>query len=135
MAQGRGSGHIRGNFMALFDTTAFRITEQGLSVLWQKQQVIQQNIANADTPQYKCKYLEFSGVLRDKLRANGTVKKELNLSSAIVTDYGTNDQGDKNNVDNDTQQAELAKAQIQYDALISQMNGNFSRIKSAMITK
>ncbi len=121
--------------MALFDTTAFRIAEQGLSVLWQKQQVISQNISNADTPGYKCKYLEFSGVLRDKLRANGTVKKELNLAQAIVTDYGTNDQGDKNNVDNDTQQAELAKAQIQYDALISQMNGNFSRVKSAMITK
>lgn len=121
--------------MALFDTTAFRITEQGLAVLWQKQQVIAQNIANADTPGYKCKYLEFSGVLRDKLRANGTVKKELNLAQSIVTDYATNDQGDTNNVDNDTQQAELARAQLQYDALINQMNGNFTRMRSAMVTK
>ena len=36
--------------MALFDTNAFRISEQGLSVLWQKQQIIAENIANADTP-------------------------------------------------------------------------------------
>lgn len=121
--------------MALFDTTAFRIAEQGLSVLWQKQQVIAQNIANADTPGYKAKSLEFSGVLRDKLRANGTVKKELNLVQAVVTDYATNDQGDTNNVDNDTEAAELARAQIQYDAIINQMNGNFARMRSAIITK
>ena len=121
--------------MALFDTTAFRITEQGLSILWQKQQVIAQNIANEDTPGYKAKSLEFSGVLRDKLRANGTVKKELNLAQRVVTDYATNDQGDTNNVNHDTQAAELAKAQIQYDALINQMNGNFARLRSAIVTK
>lgn len=121
--------------MALFDTTAFRITEQGLSILWQKQQIIAQNIANEDTPGYKAKSLEFSGVLRDKLRANGTVKKELNLAQRVVTDYATNDQGDTNNVDHDTQAAELAKAQIQYDALINQMNGNFARLRSAIVTK
>ena len=121
--------------MALFDTTAFRITEQGLSILWQKQQIIAQNIANEDTPGYKAKSLEFSGVLRDKLRANGTVKKELNLAQRVVTDYATNDQGDTNNVDHDTHSAELAKAQIQYDALINQMNGNFDRLRSAIVTK
>ena len=120
--------------MALFDTTAFRITEQGLAVLWQKQQIISQNIANQDTPGYKCKYLEFSGILRDKLRADGSVKKELGLSQRVVTDYATNDQGDENNVDQDTQSAELARAQIQYDALINQMNGNFTRMNSALVT-
>ena len=59
--------------MALFDTNAFRISEQGLSVLWQKQQIIAENIANADTPDYNCKYLDFAGIFRDKLRSNGTV--------------------------------------------------------------
>lgn len=127
--------YTKGKTMALFDTTAFRITEQGLSILWQKQQVIAQNIANEDTPGYKAKSLEFSGVLRDKLRANGTVKKELNLAQRMVTDYATNDQGDTNNVDHDTQAAELAKAQLQYDALINQMNGNFARLRSAIVTK
>ena len=53
----------------------------------------------------------------------------------MVTDYATNDQGDENNVDQDTQSAELARAQIQYDALINQMNGNFTRMNSALVTK
>ena len=121
--------------MALFDTTAFRVLEQGMSVLWQKQQIISQNIANADTPDYNCKYVEFSGVLREKLRVNGSIKNELNLTYSVITDRATRDQADGNNVDNDTQMAELANAQIQYDALINSMNGNFTRMRSALVTK
>lgn len=121
--------------MALFDTSAFRILEQGMSVLWQKQQIISQNISNSDTPDYNCKYLEFSGVLREKLRANGSIKQELNLRQEIVIDTYTRDQFDGNNVDLDTQMAELTNTQIQYDALINSMNGNFSRMRSAIVTK
>ena len=121
--------------MALFDTTAFRITEQGMSVLWQKMQIIEQNIANEDTPDYNCKYLTFSGVLRDKLRANGTVKKELNLAQTIRVDTVTDDEANGNNVDHDTQAGELSKVSYQFDALINQMNGNFSRMRSALVTK
>lgn len=125
----------RGKYMALFDTNAFRISEQGLSVLWQKQQIIAQNISNADTPDYNCKYLDFAGVLRDKLRSNGTVDTEIDLVQRLFIDRVTDDQADGNNVDNDVQQAELAKAQIQCDAIMNSMNGNFARVRSAMTTK
>ena len=121
--------------MALFDTTAFRIAEQGMSVMWQKMQIIGQNISNEDTPEYNCKYLTFHGVLKDKLRANGTVKKELNLAQEIYVDTVTDDQADGNNVDHDVQSAELSKVSYQFDALINEMNGNFSRLRSAMVTK
>ena len=117
--------------MALFDTTAFRITEQGLNVMWNKMQIISHNLTNENTPDYNCKYLEFSG----KLRSNGSVKKELSLSQRIVVDYATNDQGDHNNVDHDVQAGELAKTQTQFNTLIEQMNGSFSRIRSAIVTK
>ena len=53
--------------MALFDTTSFRVAAQGLELLSKQQAIIAQNIANQDTPDYKCKYLYFSAVLRDKL--------------------------------------------------------------------
>lgn len=125
----------RYNVMALFDTTAFRILEQGAAVMWQKQQIIQQNISNQDTPKYNCKYLDFGGILRDKLRADGTVKKELNLAARVYIDKSTSDQGDRNNVDNDVQQAEMLKTQYQLDAIINQMNSSFTRVRSAMVTK
>lgn len=121
--------------MALFDTTAFRIIEQGMSVMWTKQQIIAQNITNQDTPNYNCKYLDFSGILKDKIRADGSIKKELNISQRLIIDTYTDDQADGNNVDMDVQSAEAAKTAYWLDALINQMNGNFTRIRSAIVTK
>lgn len=121
--------------MALFDTTAFRILEQGMNVMWMKQQIIQENISNIDTPDYNCKYLTFSGILKDKIRADGSIKKELNLAQGVVIDYATIDQADHNNVDQVTQMAEYARTAYQIDALINQMDGNFSRMRSALVTK
>lgn len=120
--------------MALFDTTGFRILEEGLQIINQSQRVIEHNIANQDTPDYKCKYLYFSGVLRDKLNASEDTKykKELHLSSYIYTDKKTYDQPDGNNVDSDTQQALFAKNGLLQQALIHQMNSEFTLMRTAM---
>ena len=121
--------------MALFDTTAFRIIEQGMSVMWTKQQIIAQNITNQDTPDYNCKYLDFGGMLKDKIRADGSIKKELNISERLIIDTITDDQADGNNVDMDVQSAEAVKTAYWLDGLINQMNGNFTRVRSAIVTK
>ncbi len=120
--------------MALFDTTSFRIAEQGLHLLSLQQQIIAQNIANQDTPDYRCKYLYFAAVLKDKLDENKmkTGEKRLELASAIHVDNTTKDQPDGNNVDNDTQQALFAKSAIQYEALINQVNSEFTMLRAAM---
>lgn len=120
--------------MALFDTTGFRILEEGLQIINQSQRVIEHNIANQDTPDYKCKYLYFSGVLRDKLNASEDTKykKELHLSSYIYTDKKTYDQPDGNNVDSDTQQALFVKNGLLQQALIHQMNSEFTLMRTAM---
>lgn len=120
--------------MALFDTTSFRIAEQGLHLLSLQQSVIAQNIANQDTPDYHCKYLYFAAVLKDKLdeNKNKTGEKRLELASTIHVDKTTKDQPDGNNVDNDTQQALFAKSAIQYEALINQINSEFTMLKAAM---
>lgn len=120
--------------MALFDTTGFRILEEGLQIINRSQRVIEHNIANQDTPDYKCKYLYFSGVLRDKLNASEDTKykKELHLSSYIYTDKKTYDQPDGNNVDSDTQQALFAKNGLLQQALIHQMNSEFTLMRTAM---
>ena len=110
--------------MALFNTNAFRITEQGLSVLWQKQQIIAQNIANQDTPGYNCKYLDFYAVLKDKMESTSVVggkakegSKQVELATRVYEDTATNTQPDGNNVDVDSQSNELAKVQLHYQAL------------------
>lgn len=120
--------------MALFDYTSFRIMEQGLGLLSQQQSIIAQNIVNQDTPDYKCKYLYFAGVLKDKLDSSGTQtgKKRLELQSSVYVDEDTKDQPDGNNVDNDTQQALFAKNAYQYQAVINQLNAEFNMLRTAM---
>ncbi|MBP5605639.1 MAG: flagellar basal body rod protein FlgB [Ruminiclostridium sp.] len=120
--------------MALFDTTSFRIATQGLELLTKQQSIIAQNIANQDTPDYKCKYLYFAGVLREKLDEAGrrTGAKRLELASVIHTDETTKDQPDGNNVDADTQEALFAKNAIQYEELINQINSEFTMMRTAM---
>lgn len=120
--------------MALFDTTGFRILEEGLSIVNQTQAVIAHNISNQDTPDYKCKYVYFSGVLRDKLNASedAKYKKELHLASYIYTDDTTYDQADGNNVDSDTQEALFEKYGLLHEALINQMNSEFTLMRTAM---
>ncbi|MBO5376831.1 MAG: flagellar basal body rod protein FlgB [Ruminiclostridium sp.] len=120
--------------MALFDYTSFRIMEQGINLLSQQQNIIAHNIANQDTPDYKCKYLYFAGVLKDQMDKEGvpTGKKRLELESTVYVDENTKDQPDGNNVDSDTQQALFAKNAIQYEAIIKQMNSEFNMMRTAM---
>lgn len=124
----------RKSFMALFDYTSFRLMEQGISLLSQQQNVIAHNIANQDTPDYKCKYLYFAGVLKDEIDKRGvaTGKKRIELESTLFVDDNTKDQPDGNNVDNDTQQALFAKNSLQYEAVINQMNAEFTMMRTAM---
>lgn len=120
--------------MALFDSTSFQVMEQGIKLLAQQQNVIAQNISNQDTPDYKCKYLYFAGVLKDELDKSGkaTGKKKIALESTVYIDEITKDQPDGNNVDADTQQALFVKNAYQYQAVINQINAEFNMLRTAM---
>jgi flagellar basal-body rod protein FlgB len=118
----------------LFNTTAFRVVEQGINIMAQSNRIIAHNIANADTPGYKTKYLYFEGILRDKINAREThrFQHELHLGTAVYVDRLTKGQPDGNNVCNDTQQALFVKNKIRYDALINQLNAEFELLRTAM---
>jgi flagellar basal-body rod protein FlgB len=118
----------------LFNTTAFRIVEQGINVMAQQNKIIAHNIANMDTPGFKTQYLYFEGILRDKMNLRGTERftKELSIGTAIYTDRVTKGQPDGNNVCNDTQQALFAKNKLLHEALINQMNAEFELLRTAM---
>ena len=122
--------------MALFNNTSFRILEQGLDAVWLKQQVVLQNIANADTPDYKAKTVNFKTVLKDQIksRAGGgqTFAKQLNLETEVSIEKGTSQIFDGNNVDQEKEQMALLDAQIQYEALINKANSEFSMIRTAI---
>ncbi|MBE5944383.1 MAG: flagellar basal body rod protein FlgB [Lachnospiraceae bacterium] len=107
-----------------------------------RNELISNNIANVDTPNYKRKDINFESLLQAEL-AGGTDSlydrvKETNkdltvLDPQIFTDNANlSYRLDGNNVDIATEEAYLAENQIKYQALVDLMNQEFARYKSVL---
>ena len=117
------------------------VLDKAADASWIRNEVISNNIANVDTPNYKRQHVEFeSYLLAQHEGANSSsVKKTVagmdldSLTSTIYTDSNSlSYRLDGNNVDIDTENVELASNQLKYQALVSSINNEFSMIKSAM---
>jgi flagellar basal-body rod protein FlgB len=110
---------------------------------WLREEVLTNNIANVDTPNYKRQDVEFTTYLKSALEQAGTPTStltqkvnEANLSGITTRTYTENTtlsyRMDGNNVDLSTENAELAAEQINYNALIDSMNNEFTRMKAVL---
>lgn len=110
---------------------------------WLREEVLTNNIANVDTPNYKRQDVEFTTYLKSALEQVGTPAStltqkvnEANLSGITTRTYTENTtlsyRMDGNNVDLSTENAELAAEQINYNALIDSMNNEFTRMKAVL---
>ncbi len=106
-----------------------------------RQTMIANNIANADTPNYKRQDLEFDEVLkRELLRSEHTTLEEAvrdadtsRMNAIQYTDHpGFSYRYDENNVDPDTEAVELASEQIRYQALMQSVTMDVSRLKAVI---
>ena len=95
-----------------------------------RNEVISHNIANADTPGFKKSRVEFEGSLQkalDKIRRTG-VKDLSGVGMRAVTMHETfNYRIDENNVDMETEMADLYRNAARYDALTSMVVNNNRR--------
>ncbi|MFC7061217.1 flagellar basal body rod protein FlgB [Halobacillus seohaensis] len=126
--------------MKLFNDT-FTTLENSLNHSTKKNEAISDNIANVDTPGYKSKDVVFKDVLQNELgsfEAKRTNSRHLPFegqgtsNSVTVTNEGTTYNHNGNSVDIDKEMNELAKNQIQYQALVNRMSGKFNSIKSVI---
>lgn len=112
---------------------------------WARQEILNNNIANIDTPGYKRQDLRFESLLQDEIgrqnKLGSTLTQKVNnvdydrLHPIVYTDMaGLSTRIDGNNVDIDTEQAELASNQLMYDGIIEGLNSEFSRMKEVMKT-
>lgn len=110
---------------------------------WTREEVLTNNIANVDTPNYKRQDVDFTTYLRSALsRTNGGSSSltnrvnNLNYNDIAIRTYTDNStlsyKLDGNNVDLSTENVELASEQINYNALIDSMNNEFSRFKTVL---
>ena len=124
------------------DSISSAAMEKALSANWQKAQLITNNIANEDTPGYKARRIEFESYLRKELgqsnmRMTAMSKKQRisrisTLRALYYQDKSTEGRIEGNNVNIDSEQMELARVQIQYQALRDKINGHYQTLKYAI---
>ena len=108
---------------------------------WQRNEIIANNIANVDTPNYKRQDINFEAQLRRALgesRYETVDAKVADLTSSelqarVYTDAANfSYRLDGNNVDIDTENVELASNQIKYNGIMTGINHEFSNLKMVM---
>ena len=124
---------------------ALNFHQTALSLRTSRQEMLSSNIANADTPNFKAKDIDFTNVLRDVL-SSSTKTQGLTTTSAmhINPESGSiaNTQSmyrvpqqpsaDGNTVDMDTERTQFAENSLKYDASITFVSGRIKGLLSAL---
>ncbi|MBD9500016.1 flagellar basal body rod protein FlgB [Pseudomonas sp. BGr12] len=132
--------------MSISFDKALGIHQQALNFRSQRAEVLANNLANADTPNYKARDLDFASVLAaqsDKLK-NGTFSATLTNSHHIAADgFGMGDESvkyripnqpsvDQNTVDEQIEQANYAENSVQFQASFTFLNSKFKGLMNAL---
>ena len=106
-----------------------------------RNEILSNNIANVDTPGYKRKDVQFEQYLQSAVSGGCSLDDNVaeadleSLTGTTYTDYATASYRiDGNNVDIDTENAELAKNQIKYYTMLDSISQEFKRITSVFKT-
>lgn len=117
------------------------VLDKAADASWTRNDVLANNIANADTPGYKRKDVQFETYLANAVAGTDTLDEtvaNIDLSTLEATTYteqmGLSYRMDGNNVDISTENVELAKNQLKYYTLMSSISDEFSRLKVALKT-
>lgn len=106
---------------------------------WLRNEIISNNIANVSTPNFKRSDVEFQSVLRRELQGGESLDKRVanvnlrSLKPVLYDDHSNlSYRLDGNNVDIDTESANLAENQIKYNAIIESVSHEFNRLKTVL---
>ncbi|MFV9567453.1 flagellar basal body rod protein FlgB [Thermoanaerobacter mathranii] len=121
------------------------LLQKGLYAATVRNNVIANNIANVNTPNFKRSEVKFENILKDaingtKLRGYITNPKHIpigpplvdSIQPEIVQVNNTSMRLDGNNVDIDAEMANLAKNQLYYYALVQRVSGELNSIMTAV---
>lgn len=117
------------------------ILDRAADASWARNEVLDHNLANATTPNYKRKDVQFESYLKEELRGSGSLDQRIrrvNLNKLNYTTYTDMSNYryrlDGSNVDMAVEQAELASEQIRYQAITRALTSEFNRLRTAMTT-
>lgn len=121
-----------------------QILEQGIDGASRRQSHISNNIANADTPEYKREDIDFKSALRKLAGPERGLSlsrtRNDHLAGKDISNSGLNNfkernssfRVDGNNVDIEREMAEMAKNNIYFNTLTQQLDAGFNRLQSVL---
>jgi len=130
----------------MFESGAFgyvNVLTSAADAAWTRNEILNNNIANVDTPGYKRQDMKFESLLQNEIARQGKTsstldRKVANVDYKRLQPYVYTDNAelstrlDGNNVDIDTEEAELASNQLMYDGIIEGLNSEFERMKAVL---
>ena len=117
--------------MDLFDTSMIGL-ERGMAGANLREQVLANNLANANTPGFKRSDVDFHDALAQAFAAGDNSTQLSNMTFGIQSDSGTTMTADGNNVDVDTEMADLSQNSLDYEGMTSVLASRVSILKTAI---
>jgi flagellar basal-body rod protein FlgB len=120
---------------------------KGMDATWLRNEVISNNIANADTVGFKASSVQFEEIMAaalgagdGKLEMAATHEKHISKSApsvddvkpVVVTDESSSVRYDENSVNIESEMAALAKNTIHYYSMVSKINSEFRKLDMAI---
>ena len=118
----------------LFDFTT-DVMSKSLDYHLLRQAVISDNIANAETPHFKARRVDFEDVLQAAVESHDAriSTRELSSLRPLVSEETQSEMGqDLNTVDMDREMAAMAKNEVQYSAVTQAVSKKFAMLKYAI---
>lgn len=117
--------------MGLFDLTDL-VVQRSLQGASLEQEVLSNNLANADTPGFKSSSVDFESSLASALASSNPSAAVENVAFQPKTDATTSIQADGNNVDLNQQMSALTQNAVEYETLAEIEKTRMGMIQSAI---
>ena len=126
--------------------STFQFNQTALSLRSARQELLASNIANADTPNYKAKDIDFASALQGAMSGN---KANLPLTTTSASHFGAatgesvmgspvmyrnvlQPSADGNTVDMDVERAQFADNALRYEASVTFVSGKVKDVLAAL---
>ncbi len=133
----------------IMNSTNFNYLSRAMTAASIRQEVISNNIANVNTPNFRKTSVNFEDLLAQEIygkpKKEGqlemarthnkhlpVVERRINAEPTIVEEATTTMRTDNNNVDIDIEMANLAKNQIYFNALATQLGNYVTKMRNAI---
>lgn len=126
--------------MEWLGSNSMYMMERSMNFLWTKQTAILDNIANAETPGYKAKYVTFEETLRERLRASAKGGESVSafrdaLERTQPQVHESKDEStrmDENSVNLTSEAVELSRNAYQLQFVMNSISSDFSTLRAAI---